>query len=161
MLAATALGQDPTETPTAKPASEPSPEDRNPESGDRHWGGGREELRKRLESLPPKERRKAIENFKRWEQMPPERRRELMERFDMRRQRMKHDIDQALAQLGLQLDDARRREFVARYMDERRKIEEQLRKEMEEKRKPLLDNLMQRLKAEFSTVAASPSRAAQ
>ena len=37
--------------------------------------------------------------------------------------------------------------------------EEQLRKEMEEKRKPLLDEMVQRLKAEFSA-QASPSPAA-
>ncbi len=53
-----------------------------------------------------------------------------------------------------QLDPERREMFVKRYTEERKKIEETLRKETEEKRGPRLEELRDRLKAEFSAPAA-------
>ena len=119
-----------------------------------HRGPGREGGFRKLDDLPPEQREKLIENFKRWQNLPPEQRKELMERFDKRRERMKQEIEQAITQSGLQLDEERRAAFVSRYAQERRKIEEALHKEFEAKRKPLLDEMMQRLKAEFSTNAS-------
>jgi hypothetical protein len=46
--------------------------------------------------------------------------------------------------------------FAKRYGEERRKVEEQLRKEMEEKRKPLIKEVIARLKEEFSTAPLTP-----
>jgi hypothetical protein len=123
--------------------------------GPGHEGGFR-----KLDDFPPEQREKLIENFKRWQNLPPEQKKEIMERLGKRRERMKQEIEEAITQSGLQLDEERRAAFVSRYMQERRKIEEALHKEFEEKRKPLLAEMMQRLKAEFSTNASpapSPS----
>jgi len=60
-------------------------------------------------------------------------------------------VNLALAESGLDLSGERRAFFAKRYGEERRKVEEQLRKEMEEKRRPLIKEIVARLKEEFST----------
>ena len=57
---------------------------------------------------------------------------------------------------GLTLEGERRAQFTKRYAEERRKLEEQLRKELEEKRQPLLKELVARLKGEFSAEPPTP-----
>jgi hypothetical protein len=69
---------------------------------------------------------------------------------ETRRKHMQEEIDEAITQSGLQLDPERRQMFVKRYSEERKKIEEALRKETEEKRGPRLEELRNRLKSEFS-----------
>ena len=64
---------------------------------------------------------------------------------------MAEDIDAALKDAGLELDAERRELFARRYGEERHKIEEQLHKELDEKRQPLLKEVIAKLKAEFST----------
>ncbi len=60
------------------------------------------------------------------------------------------EIDHAIKQSGLTLDDERRKAYAGRYVQMRRKIEQQLHTELETKRKPQLDALVDRLKAEFA-----------
>ena len=60
------------------------------------------------------------------------------------------EIDRAMKQSGLDFDDDRRKFYGWRYIQLRKKIEEHLRAEMETKRKPQLDALAERLKAEFT-----------
>ena len=67
--------------------------------------------------------------------------------------------ESALKESGLELDGDRKAAFFKRYAEERRKIEEQLRQEMGEKRKPLVREMLARLKAEFATPAESPAPA--
>ena len=75
----------------------------------------------------------------------------------MRRQRMIQDIQQALQQSGLVLTEEQKAQFAKRYTEERRKLEEELRKEMNEKRQPRLEAIVGQLAKEFS----DPSPSAQ
>ncbi len=119
-----------------------------------------ENVRKALEALTPEQRKRFQENFLRWANLPPEKKEALREREDFRRKRMAEDIDAAIREAGLDLDKERRELFVKRYGEERRKIEEQLRKEWEEKRKPLLAEIIARLKTEFAAPVTGAAPAA-
>ena len=114
-------------------------------------------VRRALEALTPEQRQRFIENFKRWSNLPPEEKKVLADREGMRRRKIAEEIDRAINGSGLTLDGERRALFAKRYSEERRKVEEQLHKELEEKREPLVKDLMARLKAEFSAQAA-PAR---
>ena len=109
-----------------------------------------ENVRKALEALTPEQRQRFQENFIRWANLPPEEKKALRDREEVRRQYMEQEVQAAIQESGLQLDGDRRELFVKRYSEERRLIEEQLRKEMNEKRKPLVRALIARLRSEFS-----------
>ena len=111
-------------------------------------------VRKAIEALTPEQRLRFEENFRRWVNLPPEQKKVLREREEVRRKLMKEELDAALAESGLQLEGEQREQFIKRYGEERRKIEEQLRREMHEKRKPLLKDVLARLREEFSTVSS-------
>lgn len=115
-----------------------------------------ENVRRALDALTPEQRKRFQENFWRWANLSPEEKKALRDREEMRKKVMRQEVEAALKESGLQLDAGQREQFVKRYVEERRKIEEQLRKETNEKRKPLVRDLVGRLKAEFST----PSQAA-
>jgi dsDNA-binding SOS-regulon protein len=122
-------------------------------------GAGPEDAKKFADRLPPEQRKKFEENLKRWQNLPPEEREALRVREQVRLRQVNKEIDQVLAQTGLQLNQDRREAFALRYAQERKKIEEQLRKETEEKRGPLVKDLTERLKTEFS--AGSPQTSAE
>ncbi len=107
--------------------------------------------RRAIEALTPEQRKRFQENFVRWMNLSPDEKKILREREDFRRQRVAEEVDRALKTSGLNLDPARRELFAKRYAEERRKIEEQLHKDLEEKRRPLVQALVARLKDEFST----------
>jgi len=115
-----------------------------------------ENVRKALEALTPEQRKRFQENFVRWSNMSPEAKKALRDRDEFRRKKMAEDIDAAVRESGLDLDKERREQFAKRYAQERRKIEEQLRREMDEKRRPLVTEIVAKLKAEF---VAPPSAA--
>ena len=122
---------------------------------------------KKYDSLPPEQQEKMRENWERWQNMSKEERNQLRATAEAHRQKMLQEVDQAIKESGLQLDDKTREEYVQRYTQERRKIEQKLQKEMEEERKPLVQALIARLKAEFeaksppaSTASPSPAPAA-
>lgn len=135
------------ETPAFPPPRRPGPGPRAPEFGN---------VRRALEALTPEQRQRFIENLKRWSNLPPEEKKALADREGFRRKKIEEEIDQAIRNTGLTLEGERRALFAKRYGEERRKVEEQLRKEMEEKRQPLIKDILARLKAEFSTEPASP-----
>jgi hypothetical protein len=117
------------------------------------------ERRKRMwEKLTPEQREQLRQNFERWKKLPSAKKRMLRERSRMREERIEKDIEAAYKQTELQLTPDQREVFSLRYRQERRKIEEKLRQEMEEKRKPLIQQMIRELKQEFSA-AASPSPA--
>jgi hypothetical protein len=107
--------------------------------------------RKFLERLSPEEKEQFKQNLQRWREMPQSERQMMLDREKMRHERMQKEVDEAIRSSGLQLDKDQREVYMLRYTQERRKIEEQLRREMEEKRKPLLMEMVGRLKMEFST----------
>jgi hypothetical protein len=143
--------------------------------GKRPWfGGGRpgegggpnaaafENVRKAVEALSPEQRKRFAENMLRWSNLPPEEKKALRDREEMRKKIVEDETNAAIQESGLQLNPERREEFIKRYMEGRRQIEEQLRAEMMEKRKPLVHELVNRLKTEFAAggapTAPSPSQ---
>ncbi len=114
-------------------------------------------VRRALDALTPEQRKRFQENIIRWVNLPPEEKKALRDREEVRRKVMQQEVDAAIQDSGLQLDGDRREQFVKRYAEERRKIEEQLRKETNEKRKPLVHEMVARLKAEFSAPAETPA----
>ena len=113
-------------------------------------------VRRALDALTPEQRQRFVENLKRWANLPPEEKKALADRDGFRRKKMAEEIDRAVAETGLNLEGDRRALFAKRYDEERRKVEEQLRKELDEKRQPLIKDIVARLKAEFSAEAATP-----
>ena len=89
--------------------------------------------------------------------LPPEKRQMILGMDDDRRKFAREEIDRALSDSGLRLDEEKRMLFVRRYFEERRTIEEKLRKESDEKRRQLLGEMRARLKQEFEAIAAKPA----
>lgn len=114
-------------------------------------------VRKALDELTPEQRKRFQENFLRWSNLSPEEKKALRDREEMRKKFMEQEVMAAIQEVGLTLDGERRAQFIQRYGQERKKIEEQLRKEMNEKRRPLVKEVLARLKAEFSGNAPAPA----
>jgi TRAP-type C4-dicarboxylate transport system substrate-binding protein len=111
--------------------------------------------RDRWMAMPPQDRQLFRRNAERWMQIGPEERKILREREQLYRERVKRDIDAALHESGLRLEGEKREQFEQRYLQERRRIEHQLRQEVEAKRKEELPALQERLKKEFQETSAS------
>jgi len=120
-------------------------------------GPAYENVRKALEALTPEQRKRFQENFLRWSNLSPEEKKALRDREELRKRTIEQEVDAAIQESGLQLDPERREQFARRYGEGRRQIEEQLRKELNEKRKPLVRELLNRLRAEFASDAPLPS----
>lgn len=120
-----------------------------------------ENVRKALDALTPEQRKRFQENFWRWSNLPPEEKKALRDREEVRKKFIEQEVQAAILELGVQLDGERREHFIKRYSEERRKIEEHLRKDSMEKRKPLVKEMTARLKAEFSGDAPAPAEPAQ
>ena len=118
-----------------------------------------ENVYKALEALTPEQQKKFKENFIRWMNLTPDEKRVMREREETRKKKMAEETQAAIAQTGLTLEGPQRSRFVKRYAEERRKIEEKLRQETEERRKPMVAEVISQLRTEFSTptaVAATP-----
>ena len=85
--------------------------------------------------------------------LPPEKRQMLLGMEDERRKFAREEIDRAMSENGIQLDEEKKKLFFRRYFEERRAIEEKLRKESDEKRRQLLGEMRAKLKQEFETAA--------
>ena len=107
-------------------------------------------VRRALEALTPEQRRRFSENMLRWSNLPPDEKKALREHEEMRKKYMEQELAAAIAESGLQLEGERRMQFIKRFGEERRKIEEQLRQETIERRKPMVRDIIGRLKTEFA-----------
>jgi len=168
VLSTGSLAQDaatPRPLPSVTPA--PSPGSQWPDKKNRPGGiafmrpGNQGDFAQKLyDRLSPEEKQQYQENFERWKALPQEERQALLMSERNRKEKMAQNIQDALKNTGLQLDKDHQEVFNLRYTQERRKIEEQLRKEMEEKRRPLIKEMLERLKKEFEavqTTSSSPS----
>ena len=113
-----------------------------------------DDVKKALNALTPAQRKRFQENFIRWSNLPPEEKKALRDKEELRRALVAQEVDAAIKESGLELDSEHRELFAKRYSEERRKIEEQLRKEAAEKRRPMVHEMVARLKQEF----AAPSQ---
>ncbi len=89
--------------------------------------------------------------------MTPEEQELYRDRELFRREKVAEEIQDAINKSGLKLDDDQREVFALRYTQERRKIEEALRKEMDQKRHTMVGDMLARLKLEFSGAPAGKS----
>ena len=112
----------------------------------------------------PEERQALRRNAERWLRMDPQQQQIMRDRERVRQQQIRSEVDAAIRQSGLRLDQRQRDEFEIRYRQERRRIESELRQEFESKRQQELPQLNERLKKEFQThqgngsPTASPSK---
>ena len=81
--------------------------------------------------------------------MSPEEQKVLREREKVYRKQLQKEAEKAMHQSGLRLDQDARDRFEARYWEERRRIERDLRKDIEKRREQQLPALSERLKDEF------------
>jgi hypothetical protein len=105
--------------------------------------------RDRWFSLSPEDRQTFRRNAERWIQMGPEERNRMRERERLRHEQLQREADKALREAGLRLDQEKRELFEQRYLQERRRIERELRQEVEAKRHEQLPALQERLRREF------------
>jgi hypothetical protein len=106
-------------------------------------------VHERWSALPPAERQAFQRNAERWMRMSPAERDLLRARQKLRREQIRRETEAALGESGLSLDSRRRDMFESRYMQERRKMEQGLRRQIETERQQQLPALIQQLKKEF------------
>jgi hypothetical protein len=99
--------------------------------------------------MPPEARQNFQRNAQLWMQMTPEQRNLMRQRENMRRQIMTRDADAAVRDSGLQLNPQERARFESRYVQERRKVEQSLRQQVETERQKEIPALIQQLRKEF------------
>ena len=115
----------------------------------------RDQARKEFEKMTPEQRQKFWENFKTWIDMPAEQRERFTKIHSDRYQKARAEIQEVIRKSGLTLDEEQQKKFAGRYFEERKLIEEKLRAEFDERRRPLVAAMEEKLKAEFSKPANS------
>lgn len=106
-------------------------------------------VRERWLAMPPDARQNFQRNAQIWMQMTPEQRNLMRQREVMRRQIMTREADAAVRDSGLQLNPQERARFESRYIQERRKVEQSLRQQVETERQKEIPALIQQLRKEF------------
>jgi hypothetical protein len=99
--------------------------------------------------MPPAARQNFQRNAQLWMQMTPEQRNLMRQRENARRQMITRDADAAVRDSGLQLNPQDRARFESRYIQERRKVEQSLRQQIEMERQKEIPALIQQLRKEF------------
>ena len=112
-------------------------------------GPADQSIRDRWMAMPPEARQNFQRNAERWMRMSPEERNVMRQRENLRRETIKRETDAALRQSGLSLTPQERAQFESRYVQERRKVEQSLRQQIEAERQKELPALIQQLKKEF------------
>jgi hypothetical protein len=141
--------------PLAPGSASPKPDrDRKWEHRGMFTGPDADKAREAFRNMSPEERERWTKRIREWAEMPPEKKKSLADREEFFRKKIKEDIDAAIVKTGLTLNDEQKKLFAERYLDERRKIESELRKEMEERRGPRVDAMIDKLKEEFSAPVA-------
>lgn len=108
----------------------------------------------------PDDRQRFRRNAERWLKMDPQQQQIMRDRERIRQQQIRSEVDTAIHQSGLRLDQKGRAEFEMRYRQERRNMERALRQEFESKRQQELPALNERLKKEFQSHQANGSPSA-
>jgi Protein of unknown function (DUF3106) len=147
LIAAVASGYGQTPTPTATP--QPATSAKTPTTTAQPSASVKlEDLRRSIEQLTPEQQQKVLQNLHRWLALSPDER-------DVLRQR--ESATEAYQKSGLRLNEDGREVFRKLYLQERRKLEEQLAKETQEKRQKGDAAIVEKLKKEF---ANSPNASA-
>ena len=133
----------------AAPHGPPAGQPHGPPSGQPNGPASRQSVRDRWLAMPPDARQNFQRNAELWMQMTPEQRNLMRQRENMRRQILTHDADAAVRDSGLQLNSQERARFESRYIQERRKVEQSLRQQIETERQKEIPALIQQLRKEF------------
>ena len=120
-----------------------------PPTGAPHRPPSAPSIRERWQALPPEARQNFQRNAERWMRMSPEEQNVMRERENLRREKIQRETEAALRESGLHLNPQERAQFESRYMQERRKVEQTLRHQIEAERQKELPALIQQLKKEF------------
>ena len=113
--------------------------------------------RERWRDLSPEDRQRLRTNAERWQHMNVEERKAFREQREWRQMRLKREAEAAIRDSGLQLEAERRAMFEKRYIEERRRIDQQLRRELREKRQRELAPVVEKLKKEIGQQGNAPS----
>jgi hypothetical protein len=135
-VAASGYGQTPTPAATAQPSASVKLED----------------LRRSIEQLTPEQQQKVLQNLHRWLALSADEREVLRQRQRVRQQKEEESVTEAYQKSGLHLNEEQREQFRKLYLQERRKLEEQLAKETQEKRQKGDLTIVEKLKKEFATL---------
>src|SRR5262252_2111039 len=133
--------------PVGRPPSMAVPH--GPPAGQPQGGPSGQSVRERWLAMPPDARQNFQRNAQLWMQMSPEQRNLMRQRETMRRQIMTREADAAARDSGLQLSPQQRARFESRYIQERRKVEQSLRQQIETERQKEIPALIQQLRKEF------------
>ena len=131
--------------PHGPPPSQPH----GPPAGQSHGAPSGQSVRDRWLAMPPDARQNFQRNAQLWMQMTPEQRNLMRQRENTRRQILTRDADAAVRDSGLQLNPQERARFESRYIQERRKVEQSLRQQVETERQKEIPALIQQLRKEF------------
>lgn len=103
-----------------------------------------------FDRIPPQEREAFQRNLKLWREISPAERGELRRQVQQRNEQRHGEAERALAESGLRLSDDQREVFILRYLQERRKLERELREKVQAERAQRLPEITAQLKKEFS-----------
>jgi hypothetical protein len=109
-----------------------------------------EVLRKAFEQLSAEQQERILQNFHRWQDLSQDEKEVLRQRERVQRQKLESSINEAYQKSGLQLNDEQRAQFRKRYLQERRRLEEQIVHDEQEKRQAGNSGIIEMLKKEFS-----------
>jgi len=111
----------------------------------------RDRAMRELQKLTPEQRERIWKVVTAVLNLPEEKRIEFLSNEEERRKKIKDQIEQAIKDIGVPIPDDRKRAFFHKYFEGRRAIEEQLRKEADERRKVLIGEFQEQLKKDFAT----------
>ena len=117
-------------------------------------------LRKAFDQLSPEQQERILQNLRRWQDLSTDEREVLRQRERVQKQKQEASINEAYVKSGLQLNEEQRSMFRRRYLQERRRLEEQLVREIQEKRQIGNAAIIDSLKKEFTLGKASAPTAA-
>ena len=133
----------------AAPHGPPPSQPHGPPSGQPHGAPSGQSIKERWLAMPPDARQNFRRNADLWMQMTPEQRNVMRQRENMRRQIITREADAAVRDSGLQLNPQERARFESRYIQERRKVEQSLRQQIQTERQKEIPALIQQLRKEF------------
>src|SRR5215211_1979796 len=146
----------------AAPHGPPQNQPHGPPSGQLHGAPSGQSVKDRWLAMPPDARQNFRRNADLWMRMTPEQRNLMRQRENIRRQTITREADAAVRDSGLQLNPQERARFESRYIQERRKVEQSLRQQVETERQKEIPALIQQLRKEFQLdePGKSPAKAA-
>lgn len=106
-----------------------------------------------LQKLTPEDRAKIWKALMAVMNLPEDQRAKLINTEEERRAKFREEIDKTLKEIGVTIPDDKKRKFFRSFFEGRRRIEETLRKEGDERRAALLQELNAKLKQDFGAGA--------